>query len=151
MNNYFHMLLHLRTMSPSEDAFDQIGAHHLRNHADQLLYIQRFALGCSHMIFKSCTYLKDAAAAGFSTVKLLQKLPSKSLNADNQLTTNASKTYDCDSFHWEFHPGAVCPLKLLVPTIRARKAQGIARQHITKKLHTDPTKKISTLIKDSIE
>jgi hypothetical protein len=38
-----------------------------------------------------------------------------------------------------------------VPALKARKAQGIARQHVTKELQKDPTKDIAALIKESID
>jgi hypothetical protein len=74
MDNYFHLLLHVRTMSPSEDIFEHLGAQHLLYHADQLLQIRRYALTQQDMILKNYIYLRDAAANGFTIVKLLQKL-----------------------------------------------------------------------------
>jgi hypothetical protein len=110
MDNYFHLLLHVRTMSPTEDIFEHLGAQHLSYHADQLLQIQRYALTRQDLILKNYIYLRDAAVNGFTNVRSLQKLLRLTMSLSDHTTPAATKVYDCDFCHGAFHPAAPCPL-----------------------------------------
>jgi hypothetical protein len=68
MDGYFHLLLHLRTISTSAEAFKGVVLLQLRYHVDQFMQICRYALARSVKILKNYVYMRDAVHANFLTV-----------------------------------------------------------------------------------
>jgi hypothetical protein len=74
MQYWLQLLLHLKNMhKPTEDWNDRVQIH-VDYHAKQLALIRKYAANRSQMVLRVYTYLRDEAAQGFKSLKLLTKI-----------------------------------------------------------------------------
>jgi hypothetical protein len=74
MQYWLQLLLHLKNMyKPTEDWNDRVQIH-VDYHAKQLALTRKYAANRSQMVLRVYTYLRDEAAQGFKSLKLLTKI-----------------------------------------------------------------------------
>jgi hypothetical protein len=143
MQYYFYLLLHLRHISSgTAENWKNIGLIHLEHHASQLRNIRTYAVRRSQVLLQSYTYLRDASASSFMSLKLFGKVTSKlretvfGEHPMPQLSTGESATHVCGHCNTSsVHDGGTedCTLK----KFKLRRARAIARTLIPK-INADP-------------